>query len=135
MSRYLLDTSIWVSWLKGDEALSNRLDALIDPDEAEVWSCGPVRLELLRGTDAADQQLIRETFNLAPSAPVEEFDFDEAATIYHLARSRGHTIRSSLDCLIAAVALRLDFVVVHRDVDFVRMASAIPALSVIDLTA
>lgn len=48
MAKYLLDTSIWVSWLKGDEALSDRVDALIDPDEAEVWRCGPVRLELLR---------------------------------------------------------------------------------------
>ncbi len=135
MVRYLLDTSVWISWFNGDDAVSERVAALIDPDDAEVWCCGPVRLELLKGADTATHQLIRETLNLIPSAAVDEIDFDDAASIYRLVRAHGHTVRSSLDCLIATVALRLDLVVVHRDVDFARMSVAMPALSMIDLTA
>ena len=135
MTRFLLDTSVWISWFNGDESVSSRLATLIDPDDAEVWSCGPVRLELLKGSGDADHELIRETLNLIPTAAVTEADFDDAASIYRLTRSRGHTVRSSLDCLIAAVALRLDLIIVHRDIDFARMSRAMPALATRDLTS
>ena len=33
-------------------------------------------------------------------------DWEDAATLYRATRARGLTVRSSIDCLIAAVALR-----------------------------
>ena len=42
----------------------------------------------------------------------------EAVDLYRRARRVGQTIRSSVDCLIAACALRHDLEVVHRDRDF-----------------
>jgi len=48
--------------------------------------------------------------------------FEEAAQLYRLARRQGVTIRSSVDCLIAATAIRHDLVVLHSDRDFPLLA-------------
>ena len=49
-------------------------------------------------------------------------DWEVAAQLYRSARSRGLTVRSSIDCLIAAVALRTDIPVLARDRDFEALA-------------
>jgi predicted nucleic acid-binding protein len=42
--------------------------------------------------------------------------------LYRAARRRGITARSSVDCLIAACALRHDLEILHRDRDFAMLA-------------
>jgi predicted nucleic acid-binding protein len=48
---------------------------------------------------------------------------DEAVRLYRTARRRGLTVRSSVDCLIAATASRHDVEVLHRARDFTALAS------------
>jgi len=48
------------------------------------------------------------------------------AGLYRAARNRGLTVRSSVDCLIAACALRHDLDVLHRDRDFEAIAHVSP---------
>ena len=55
-------------------------------------------------------------------APLDEALILEAVALYRSARRRGLTIRSSVDCLIAACALRHDSEVLHRDRDFHTLA-------------
>lgn len=50
----------------------------------------------------------------------------EAVGLYRTARSRGFTIRWSVDCLIAACSLRHDLEVLHRDRDFAAIARISP---------
>ena len=57
------------------------------------------------------------------------------ADIYRSMRAGGHTPRSITDCLIAAIGLRVAATVVHNDVDFDRIAAAVPDLSVLRLPA
>jgi len=49
-------------------------------------------------------------------------DFRNAAQLYRAARRGGRTIRSSSDCLIAAVCIRAGRPLLHNDVDFDRLA-------------
>jgi predicted nucleic acid-binding protein len=49
-----------------------------------------------------------------------------AARLYRTARTRGVTVRSSVDCLIAARALPHDLEVLHRDGDFDAIARVYP---------
>jgi predicted nucleic acid-binding protein len=52
--------------------------------------------------------------------------FEEAVALYRAARRRGLSVRSSVDCLIAACALRHDLTVLHRDRDFALLARVAP---------
>ena len=49
-------------------------------------------------------------------------DNERAGDLYRRCRARGSTIRSLLDCLIAAVAIRVDAAVLHEDRDFDALA-------------
>ena len=56
------------------------------------------------------------------SDPIPLGLFVSAAEIYRQGRRRGITIRSSTDCLIAAIAIDHGIPVWHRDRDFVVIA-------------
>ena len=49
-------------------------------------------------------------------------DWEDAARLYRAARTRGLTVKSSIDCLIAAVALRTDSSILALDRDFDTLA-------------
>jgi len=51
-------------------------------------------------------------------SPMDIEVFDEAAGIYRTARRAGLTVRSAMDCLVAACALRHGLPVLHRDRDY-----------------
>lgn len=59
-------------------------------------------------------------------SPLEESLFLEVADLYRSARRSGITIRSSVDCLIAACALRHDLPVLHNDRDYGLLAKISP---------
>jgi predicted nucleic acid-binding protein len=52
--------------------------------------------------------------------------FIEAAQLYRTARCAGFTVRSSVDCLIAACAVRQRVGVLHLDRDFDVLARIAP---------
>jgi predicted nucleic acid-binding protein len=56
--------------------------------------------------------------------------FDHAAQLYRRARQRGYTIRTAVDCLIAAQALERDAMLVHNDRDFFSLAAVEKSLSI-----
>lgn len=58
-----------------------------------------------------------------PKNPIESYA--QAAQLYQQCRSQGVTPRSTIDCLIAQVAIEYDLSLLHRDKDFDRMASII----------
>jgi predicted nucleic acid-binding protein len=79
----------------------------------------PVLMEILAGASTRGVGAIRRgIFDLQflPVAPV--FDYESAAEIYRTCRSGGETVRSLIDCLIAAVAIREDVEVLQNDIDF-----------------
>jgi predicted nucleic acid-binding protein len=49
--------------------------------------------------------------------------------LYRRARRAGVTIRSDVDCLIAACAIRHDLTVLHRDRDFDKLGRIAPLAS------
>lgn len=74
---------------------------------------------MARATDVAAQRRIEQAADGLPSLDVEPvLDFRSAAALHRLARSNGETVRSIVNCLIGAVALRHDVALVHKDRDF-----------------
>jgi predicted nucleic acid-binding protein len=59
-------------------------------------------------------------------SPIQESLVLEAVDLYRVARRNGATVRSSVDCLIAASAIRHQLIVVHVDRDYDHIAKVSP---------
>jgi len=119
---WLVDTSAWVEFFRPPRRL--RLDDLA-PDDGQVVTCLPVIQEVLQGIEDERAFLgIRSAMLAWPcvDSPLESSVVDEAVHLYRLTRRAGVTVRSSVDCLIAASALRHGLTVVHCDRDFPAIA-------------
>jgi predicted nucleic acid-binding protein len=81
-------------------------------------------METLAGaTDPGHLQSLRRLLLRCRLMPVEGLaDFEAAAAIYRLSRSRGETVRALTDCLIASVAIRSGVALLHSDSDFTAIA-------------
>jgi predicted nucleic acid-binding protein len=132
--RFLPDTSVWVSYFRDPRGhIADRLDSLLEKSRSSVMSCPPVRMELMVEQQDLRRRRIMRIYDGFVSSNITEDDFDLAAEVYRAVQQRGHTIRSQIDCLIAAIAVRQEATVVHNDVDFDRMAEAMPELAVLRL--
>jgi predicted nucleic acid-binding protein len=113
----VIDTSVWIEVFRRNRPLD--LAARVEFDE--IVTCLPVVQEVLQGfRDEASYRLARDAMLALPivEAPLGADLVLEAVGLYRAARARGLTVRSSVDCLIAACALRHDLEVLHRDRDF-----------------
>lgn len=121
----LVDTSVWIELFRdsGTRNLNFELDL------EEVVTCWPVIQEVLQGFD--DQRVFhiaREAMLALPivESPLTDEVFEVAIDLYRSARRAGLTIRSSVDCLIAACALRNSLTVLHHDRDFDALSTIAP---------
>jgi hypothetical protein len=112
----LVDTSIWIDLLRRGRRPDVPEDALI-----RFATCGPVVQEVLQGLKPGLlSEAFRASFAAIPvlSDPIPLRLFESAAEIFRQGRRRGYTVRSSIDCLIAAIAIDNGVQVWHRDRDF-----------------
>ena len=124
----LIDSGVWIAVLSKRPPF--RLEELVEA--SEIVTCLPIIQEVLQGID--DDHSFEDARDSLYELPVIEDPlwgevFDEAIAIYRNARLRGLTIRSSVDCLIAACAIRHGAILLHRDRDFDHLARIIPLRS------
>ena len=120
----LVDTSVWVELFRRPSRV--RLAAA---DLEEVVTCLPIIQEVLQGfVDDRAYRIAREALLALPlvEAPLRTEVFEDAVGLYRTARRAGVTVRSSVDCLIAACAIRHDLTVLHLDRDFRGLARVSP---------
>ena len=100
------------------------LESAIDQRD-DLCLCGVVLTEVLKGIrdDTQYQQTESVLANLI-YLPMNRSTFLLSADLYRRLRSRGITIRNSIDCMIAAVCLEHQAYVLHNDRDFDDMADA-----------
>ena len=116
----LVDTSVWISLLKHNTRVWQEADRALS-----FVTCGPIIQELFQGLrESPAAILLRNDILAIPrlSDPVDATTFVEAAEIYRQGRQRGYTIRSSTDCLIAAIAIKNNVPVWHRNRDYSAIA-------------
>ncbi|HEV7508404.1 MAG TPA: PIN domain nuclease [Thermoanaerobaculia bacterium] len=117
--RILVDTSIWVDFLNGYPSLEQATLAALLKSDHDICTCGVVIAEVFQGLrrDKGREgftQSFRELIYLDPSGVDLYF---RAAEIYRLLRARGLTVRSTIDCLIAALAEESGAALLARDRD------------------
>ena len=112
----LVDTSVWIDLLsKKPRQLPKEKDLV------QFVTCGPVLQEVLQGLRAHELAgPFQNSFLALPrvSLPVTVDLYLHAADLYRIGRTKGYSIRSSTDCLIAAIALENKLMVWHYDRDF-----------------
>ena len=131
MSRYLVDTSVWIDFFRQRKtpAVEKLYQLLDNPDNYGITDF--IYQEILQGAlheqdfQSLGDYLISQAF-FYPKYAAETYR--QAAYLYFSCRRRGITIRSTIDCLIAQTAIEHDLILLHSDKDFVRIAEVVSAL-------
>jgi len=119
----LVDTSAWVELLRAtgspvDDALTGALRT-----GQSLWLTGVVLQEVLQGARSPAQAAdLRQM--LAPCTfvePVFPETYEHAALLYTRCRRVGRSVRGTVDCLVAAVALEHRLAVLGADRDLLTL--------------
>lgn len=116
----VVDTTVWIDFFRANESKFDlHLGELISAD-APIALTDLIYGEVLQGIrDDAMYHRTRRLLRAYPMLRIEELErFEDAANIYRDCRSRGLTIRKTIDCLIAATCLHAGAEIFHNDRDF-----------------
>lgn len=130
----LVDTSVWIDFLAGQKtkAVDCFNDRLAAREPFALTAL--IYLEVLQGVREPDKAkkiaaYLREQRLLTP--PDELQTCDAAANLYRRCRAAGVTVRSTIDCLIAQIAIEHGAVLLHDDRDYAHIARVEPKLTLV----
>lgn len=127
----LVDTSVWIDFLgaratRAVEYFRERLEARDEFGLTEL-----IYLEVLQGVrepgavKKVSGYLQRQRF-VGPLRGLQTYD--AAAELYRRCRAAGVTVRSTIDCLVAQMAVEYGATLLHSDRDYERIAGVEPRL-------
>jgi len=119
--RVLVDTSAWVDFLNGfPSPAADAVAELLQGDD-DVCTCGLVVAEVFQGLrrDRGRDAIRRSFEDMTYLEPPGIHLYLRAAEVYRALRDRGKTVRSTVDCIIAAIAEAggCDLLARDRDMD------------------
>jgi predicted nucleic acid-binding protein len=124
----LVDTSVLIDLFKGREnEVTRRFRSLLQ-QQVPFGITSVIYQEILQGAKTEKEYATLKEYLSAqrffhPKDPVESYA--RAAHIYFTCCRKGITVRSTIDCLIAQIALEHDLFLLHNDSDFIAMAPVI----------
>lgn len=128
---YLVDTSIWIDYFRDIKNNStNKFISILDRN-LPFGITGIIYQEILQGA-ASEQDFNQLRAYLSTQRffyPLNELaTYESAAKVFYSCRRKGITIRSTIDCLIAQIAMEHDLILLHNDQDYDRIRSVITKL-------
>jgi len=116
----LVDTSVWVEEIRRTGSASHRALLRLLHRRADIAVTEPVVMELLAGARSKREYVATRRRMLGfPMLRVGGLDtYERAALVWRTCREAGEPVRNTLDCVIAAVAIREGARVLHQDRDF-----------------
>ncbi len=117
--RVLVDTSVWVDFLNEHPSPEAETLVRLIREEADVLTCGVIAAEVLQGIRRTRHlpEIERHFLDMEWLTPREPDTYLEAAELYRRLLSKGVTIRSTIDCLIARLAAEHDALLLAKDRD------------------
>lgn len=115
----VVDTTVWIDYLRGAQnPETDWLEAELNRQRLGLTDI--ILCEVLQGVSdndtASEVESLLLKFEVFESGGVALAR--EAARNYRELRTRGHTVRKTIDCLIATFCLREGHSLLHRDRDF-----------------
>ena len=125
----LVDTSVLIDFFKGIKNPAEvRFKSILEQD-IPFGITALIYQEVLQGAKSEKEYaglkkyLSSQRF-FHPQDPIETFA--KAAGIYFRCRKKGITVRSTVDCMIAQIAIENELLLLHNDKDFEAMAAVAP---------
>jgi len=124
----LIDTSVLIDFFKGHKSDSCQKFELILRQDIPFGINSFIFQEVLQGAKSdREYKTLKKYLETQrfyhPKDPIDSFA--QAARIYFDCKKKGITIRSTIDCLIAQIALEHDLFLLHNDNDFNAMTAVI----------
>ena len=120
----IVDTSVWIDFFNGHQSAQAKRLARAIEDNEPIGLPGLVLTEILLGlkNDVEAKRIgqLLEAFTDVPEPT--RGDHIAAAALYRACRTKGVTIRSTIDCVIAQLCLRDKQALLAKDRDFERIA-------------
>lgn len=116
----LVDSTVWIDFFKGTDSIFRRkLHQLIEEEEGVCLTAINLT-EILQGIRSDTEfERTRRYLILFPLFYARNLDtYIHAAKIYRTCRRSGNTVRKTVDCLIAAIAIENNLTLLHNDRDF-----------------
>jgi predicted nucleic acid-binding protein len=130
----LIDTSILIGYFKGIKGKSyDTLDDLIDQN-IPIGICNQVYQEVLQGAKNEQEFVVlNEYLNTMDFYDLRygKKSYENAAWLYFKCRKAGITPRSTIDLIIAQIAIENNLLLLHNDNDFIQIALVIPDLKLL----
>ena len=133
----LVDTSVWIDFFRNKDHAAVRQFIGICNNHIPFGITGVIYQEILQGAASAT-----DFKRLSDSLQTQLFfhpkdnlaTYHEAAKIYFDCRRRGITVRSTIDCLIAQIAIEQRLCLLHHDRDFEVIKQVRPQLNFVGPT-
>ena len=122
----LVDTSVLIDFFRGNRNESTDSFRTILQNRFPFGIASVIYQEILQGAKDEEEYTILEKYLSTqyffhPLDPI--ITYKNAARIYFDCRRKGVTVRSTIDCLIAQIALENHLYLLHNDRDFDAIAS------------
>ena len=130
----LVDTSVLIGYFKGHTGLPyNHLEEIINKN-IPFGICHYVYQELLQG--AKTEKEFRQMKEYLDDLTFYDLrngrkSYENAALMYFRCRKAGITVRSTIDMLIAQIAIENQLYLLHNDTDYVNIAKLITELKLV----
>ncbi len=121
----LIDSSAFIEFLNRTGSPTGQVVERLIRDDAECAIADVVLTELLQGIRSDKEfRTVRDALLAFPILSLKGSEsYVRAAELYRMCRTKGLTIRSTIDLFIAQIALENDTILLHNDRDFETIAS------------
>jgi predicted nucleic acid-binding protein len=125
----LVDSSVLIDFFKGAHHKKTQAFRTILQRSIPFGINSFIYQEVLQGAKTQKEyRLLKRYLEVQrfyhPKDPVDSFG--GAAKIYFDCRKKGVTIRSTIDCIVAQIAIEHDLLLLHNDSDFDAIAKLVP---------
>src|SRR5690349_7997638 len=121
---YLIDTSVWIDYLREqDNTAVSYLNRILN-ENVPYGISSIIYQEILQGAASEnDLKYLIDYFStqkfFSPKDPI--LSYQAAARIYFECRKKGITLRSTVDCLTAEIAIEHDLVLLNNNKDYIQI--------------
>ena len=131
----LIDTSVLINYLKNvEDEYSNALNTLIE-NHYPIGINNYIYLEILQGAKSQKEyEILKQYLSQFHFYELnDKSSYEKAALMNVKCRTKGITIRSTIDLLIAQTAIDNDVMLLANDSDFLNIAKIIPELKIFEV--